>query len=111
MRARGIAGKTAMIVLAGGQVMAGPTGADEIGRGHDLAQRLCAVCHLNPGQGEKAGPDGIPGFVAVARRRGQTPEQIVKWLRSRPAAMPDHGVTLDEAYALAAYIMSLRAVN
>lgn len=82
--------------------------ADEVARGRDMAQRLCAVCHLNPGQGEKTAASGIPGFAAVARRPGQSPEAIVKWLRSRPAAMPDHGVTLDEAYALAAFIMSLK---
>lgn len=98
-------------MLVGALAMVQPAGADEIARGQALAQRLCAVCHMNPGQGEKTGPDGIPGFGAVARRPGQAPEQIVKWLRSRPSQMPDHGVTLDEAHALAAYIVSLRAAK
>jgi mono/diheme cytochrome c family protein len=82
--------------------------ADEVGRGRDLAQRLCAVCHMNPGQGEKAAASGIPGFAALAGRRGQSPEAIVAWLRSRPESMPDHGVSLDEAWALARFIMSLQ---
>lgn len=82
--------------------------ADEVERGRELAHRLCAVCHLNPGQGEKQGASGIPGFVAVANRRGQTYESIVRWLESRPPMMPDHHLTRDEAGSLAAYIMSLR---
>ena len=90
--------------LAAGQ----PAAASAIDKGRDLAARLCAVCHLNEGQGEKRGPDGIPGFHAVANRSGQSHESIVRWLRSRPQQMPDHRLTWDEADALAAFIMSLR---
>ncbi len=51
---------------------------------------------------------GIPGFGAVANRHGQTQEGIVIWLNSAPPMMPDHKLTQDEMFALAAYIMSLR---
>lgn len=90
---------------AGGE--AAGSAADEISRGRDLAARLCAVCHLNPGQGEKTGPAAVPGFVAVARRPAQTREGIVAWLRGVPPMMPDHKLSEDEREALAAYIMSL----
>jgi mono/diheme cytochrome c family protein len=80
--------------------------ADDIARGRAMAQRLCAVCHMNPGQGAATAASGISSFSAIARRPGQSPEAIVKWLRSRPESMPDHGVSLDEAWALAQFIMT-----
>lgn len=85
-----------------------PAAADQLAIGQDLAGRLCAACHMNPGQGEKSGPSGIPSFSAIARRPGQTHEQIVQWLRSAPEAMPDHKLTWREADTLALFIMSLR---
>ena len=82
--------------------------ADDTAKGRELAQALCAQCHLNEGQGEKQGAMGIPGFVAVANRPGQTFDGIVLWLKSVPPVMPNHHLTQDEMFALAAYIMSLR---
>lgn len=84
------------------------TGADAIRKGHELAIALCAECHLNPGQGEKQGAMGIPGFSAVANRPLQTYDGVVSWLASIPPMMPNHNLTQDEMHALAAYIMSLR---
>ncbi len=81
--------------------------ADEIARGELLAKRLCAVCHLNPGQGDKTSPSTVPGFVAVAKRPNQTLQGIIDWLRSIPPMMPDHHLSQDEMEALAFYIMSL----
>lgn len=81
--------------------------AQDVGRGRALAERLCAQCHMVPGQGEKRAANEIPGFVAVARRRNQTPEGIVAWLRSVPPMMPNHHLSQDEMYALAAFIMTL----
>jgi len=81
---------------------------DEVEKGRELAEALCAGCHMNEGQGEKLGPMGIPGFGAVANRHGQSLEGIVAWLKSAPAMMPDHKLTQDEMFALAAFIMSLR---
>jgi mono/diheme cytochrome c family protein len=81
---------------------------DEAEKGRELAEALCAGCHLNEGQGEKQGPMGIPGFGAIANRHGQSLEGIVTWLQSAPPMMPDHKLTQDEIFALADYIMSLR---
>ncbi len=85
-----------------------PAAADEVAKGRELAQALCAQCHLNEEQGEKQGSMGIPGFVAVANRSAQTFDGIVAWLKSVPPMMPNHHLTQDEMFALAAYIMSLR---
>jgi len=97
-------------ILAGALALAAPVRAraDDVAKGGELAHALCAQCHLNEGQGEKQGSMGIPGFVAVANRRGQTFDGIVLWLKSVPPMMPNHHLTQDEMFALAAYIMSLR---
>ncbi|CAN1722984.1 Cytochrome c [Hyphomicrobium sp. 1Nfss2.1] len=87
-----------------------PAWADvgDAAKGETLARTLCADCHLNPAQGEKQGPMGVPGFVAVANRPLQTAEGVVEWLESIPPMMPNHHLTQDEMYDLAAFIMSLR---
>jgi mono/diheme cytochrome c family protein len=80
--------------------------SDDIAKGQELANALCAECHLNPGQGEKRGPMGVPGFAAVANRPTQTFDGVLGWLKSVPPMMPNHHLTQDEMYALADYIMS-----
>lgn len=85
-----------------------PARADEVEKGRALAERLCASCHMGPGQGEKTSPNQIPGFAAVARRPNQTVDGIISWLQSVPPMMPDHHLTQDEMTALAAFIMSLK---
>jgi len=80
----------------------------DTGAGRQLALTLCAGCHMNPGQGEKSGPAGIPSFQAVADRPGQSLENVVTWLRSAPPMMPKHHLSNDEMFALAQFIMSLR---
>jgi mono/diheme cytochrome c family protein len=86
-------------------------GADDIAQGRELAERLCAGCHLNPGQDEKVGHAGIPGFRAVANRPGQSIEGVVAWLKSIPTMMPNHHLSQDEMFRLAHFIMSLRQAD
>ena len=83
-------------------------GADDVARGRELAERLCASCHMNPGQGEKSGRAGIPSFHAVAGRPGQSITGIVGWLKMAPPMMPNHHLSQDEMFRLAAFILSLR---
>jgi mono/diheme cytochrome c family protein len=101
-----------VIVLAAaalpGHARAERTEDADVAKGRELAHALCAQCHLNPGQGEKSGPMGVPGFVAVANRKKQTYGGIVRWLEAVPPMMPDHHLTQDEIYDLADFIMSLR---
>lgn len=85
-----------------------PAFADEVERGRELAERMCATCHLNPGQGEKTAASSVPGFTAVANRPAQTFAGIVAWLRSVPPMMPNHRLSSSEMDALASYILSLR---
>lgn len=81
---------------------------EDIEQGRAMAERLCSACHMNPGQGEKAGPGGIPSFKAVANRRAQTQDGVEAWLLSVPRMMPDHNLTQEETRVLGAFIMSLR---
>ena len=83
--------------------------ADDAAKGRELADRLCKTCHLAPGQGEKQSASEIPGFYAIARRPTQNLEGIVDWLRSVPPMMPNHHLSQDEMFALAKFILSLRA--
>jgi mono/diheme cytochrome c family protein len=111
---RPISWLTVVAVGATLSVAAGAGGLAEaagVAQGRALAERLCAVCHMNEGQGEKTGPMSTPSFRAIANRPSQDHAQIVAWLRSRPAMMPDHNVTWDEADSLAAYILSLRKAD
>ncbi len=103
-------GPAMMVALAiAGWLAAGTASADDgVAKGRALAERLCAKCHMAPGQGEKQGASDIPGFAAIAGRRGQTPEGIVMWLRSIPPMMPNHHLSQDEMHALADFIMTLR---
>ncbi|MBY0224848.1 MAG: c-type cytochrome [Hyphomicrobium sp.] len=82
--------------------------ADDVAKGRELAQRLCATCHMAPGQGEKNSRAEIPGFYAIARRPNQTEQGIVEWLRSVPPMMPNHHLSQDEMISLSQFIMSLR---
>lgn len=107
---RALAGGVAFLLTVGIAPLTawGDAGQIDADKGQQLAETLCLRCHLNEGQGEKQGPMGIPGFVAVANRPNQTFDDIVVWLKSVPAMMPDHHLTQDEIYDLAAYIMTLR---
>lgn len=82
--------------------------ASRIAEGRQLAEVLCAVCHLTGNASEKAAATQVPSFRAVARRPGQTLDGIVAWLASVPPMMPNHHLTWDERDKLAAYILSLR---
>jgi mono/diheme cytochrome c family protein len=103
------AAATLSAIAIGVLVFSGSAGAvDDVDMGRALAERLCARCHMAPGQGEKRGTNDIPGFAAVAQRRWQNHKGIVGWLSAIPPMMPNHHLTQDEMHALAAYIMTLR---
>jgi mono/diheme cytochrome c family protein len=102
-------GNQACVVIAVLSLQALPANAaDEVAKGRELAQRLCATCHMAPGQGEKKSRAEIPGFYAIARRPNQDEEGIIAWLRTVPPMMPNHHLSQDEMVSLAQFIMSLR---
>lgn len=98
----------AAIVLVAGPLTCAAGEADRIAAGRELAESLCAACHMRGNAAEKAASNSVPAFQAIARRPGQTEDGIVAWLRSVPPMMPNHHLTFDEADKLAAFILSLR---
>jgi mono/diheme cytochrome c family protein len=102
-----VAAKQGLCALAVLATLATNALARDAKEGEALARRLCAHCHMLPGQGEKQKAGDVPSFAAVAARPDQSYESIVRWLQSRPTMMPDHHLSQDESFALAAYILSL----
>ncbi len=91
--------------------------ADKVapGLGHDLAQKLCASCHLiEPGQSNPPGHVGGPAFQTVANRPDITVETLRTHLKTThsnsmiPLAMPNPQLTEDELNKTVVYILSLR---
>ena len=98
---RAFKGAAALIALG-----ASAAGAQDVERGHGLAERWCSECHVvGPEQG---GGDIGPAFGTVANREGQTLGGIMAWLFEPHPPMPDLLLSPAEFRDLAAYIMSLR---
>jgi mono/diheme cytochrome c family protein len=77
-------------------------------RGREVAQRVCATCHIiAPGQAGAA-TVGIPTFPAIARRPEQTVERLMSKMMVPHPPMPAIALTADEMRDIAAYILSLR---
>ena len=77
----------AMFVAAAMPVCSASAAVDEVAQGREIAQRLCAGCHMRPGQGEKSDHSQIPSFRAVANRPGQSLEGTASWLKIAPPTM------------------------
>jgi cytochrome c1 len=87
--------------------------------GKELIQAYgCGACHIIPGVHTARGLVGPPLILfgertMIAGELPNTPENLVRWLEN-PAvvetgtAMPDLGLTPDEAYDIAAYLYTLR---
>ena len=83
-----------------------------------LSQYACTTCHQIPGVVGDHAPVGPP-LAGMGSRQyiagviENTPENMVRWLRepqkiSPPTAMPDLGVTAQDAWDMAAYLNSLK---
>lgn len=93
------------------------TGGDPARGRHHMHERGCHACHELPGSDEPGGHVGPP-LAGIARRTfiaGQlpnTPANLVRWVRDPHAiepgtAMPDLGLTEEEARDVAAYLYTL----
>ena len=94
-----------------------PTGGD-VDRGSvAIAKYQCGACHLIPGIRGARGRVGPPlqSFARhsyIAGRYPNTPQVLVQWLQDPPGmaprtAMPDVGVSSDEARDIAAFLYTL----
>ncbi|HWG76583.1 MAG TPA: cytochrome c oxidase assembly protein [Steroidobacteraceae bacterium] len=99
-----------------------PVAASDIGnpqRGADLIRAAgCGACHVVPGINDASGLVGPP-LTQMARRiyiaglLRNTPENMIEWLRSPQSvlpgnAMPDSGLSDDQARDITAYLYTLR---
>ena len=92
-------------------------GVPDVGRAR-IAEYGCASCHTIPGiPGADAlvGPPlaGIASRAYIAGVLTNTPEEMMRWLQDPPAvdpltAMPNVGVTPEDARHIAAYLYTLR---
>jgi mono/diheme cytochrome c family protein len=94
----------------------GGNGADDVSKGHYLAVRVCAICHLAaPDQESKPllNPPGPP-FQSIAQRPGLTADSLEKFITTahrgldNPKGMPNPDLAAYQVKQAAAYIMSLR---
>lgn len=76
-------------------------------RGNELANKLCATCHLTPGS-NSAGQPAAPTLRALANVPGQTGARLRNLLISPGHQMPDINLSGDEIVALIAYLDTLR---
>lgn len=78
----------------------------------------CGACHMIPGIHDAQGKVGPPLMylgerTMIAGELPNTPENLVRWLRNPKdvepkTAMPDLGLSEDQAYDIAAYLYTLR---
>jgi mono/diheme cytochrome c family protein len=76
-------------------------------RGPELAAIWCRSCHL-PGENRPASFVVAPPLEEVAQRSGVDAKHIAQLLLSPHPAMPDRGLSRDEADDIAAYLLSLQ---
>jgi len=125
MRSLGLAAAAALALVSSSacarsevEAARGMTGGEPDRGRAGLRKYGCASCHTIPGV---RGAEGLvgPPLVHIASRTylagdlPNTPENLLRWIRHpqdvrRPNAMPDMGVTAQDARDIAAYLYTLR---
>ncbi len=83
--------------------------AQDIERGHQLAQRWCSGCHTVDASPGTARADGIPTFPAIAAMSGISSERLRAAMNPTHGRMPDLALSKRDQDDLAGYILSLRS--
>lgn len=97
----------ALVALAGGLVLGQPGSADAQ-NGRELAQKLCATCHVVSADQAPARID-VPSFAVIANLPGQTAERLAGAIVIPHPEMPAVSLTRQEIRDVIAYILTLRA--
>ena len=80
-----------------------------IARGHEIAERACAGCHvMDGGQGGIIQGTNVPSFTAIASRPDWTRERLQAFIMTPHRPMPGIPMGLPEINDLVAYIRSLK---
>jgi mono/diheme cytochrome c family protein len=112
-------GAAAALPACGRAQEAPPTREGDVRRGAQaLHQYACSACHTIPGitsSSPHVGPplEGIAERLLIAGKLPNTPENMVRWLRHTHdvdprSAMPEMGVSEQDARDIAAYLGTLR---
>jgi mono/diheme cytochrome c family protein len=84
--------------------------APDAQKGHELAERLCAICHaVSPGS--TSGRPDVPGFTVIAKLPNLTPERLVGAIILPHPPMPGLPLTMEEIRDVVAYILSLQPLK
>ena len=101
-----------LIGVLGGLLLTANAKAEPPGdpaRGHALARQSCSSCHLVDLDQRGPVPDGIPSFVALAARPGETESDLLGSLINPPhPQMPSTPLDRQQMRDVVAYILSLR---
>ena len=96
------------LCFGAGLAFAGPaTNQPDPFHGKELAQQLCANCHLVDNQQQQANAD-VPSFNEIANKEGQTAGAIMAHIMLPKHPMPTIPLTQSELADLAVYILSMR---
>jgi mono/diheme cytochrome c family protein len=99
---------SAPMLFVAGLGFAGPvTDKPDPFHGKQLAQQLCANCHLVDNQQQQTNAD-VPSFNEIANEEGQTAGAIMAHIVLPKHPMPTIPLTQSELADLAAYILSMR---
>lgn len=96
------------IALLAPAALAQETPAGNAAQGAELASTLCRGCHLISPADRGPVPDGVPSFVAIAQRPGQTTTTVAARIMGDHPIMPQPPLSAQQTQDVAAYILSLR---
>jgi len=85
-----------------------PERMPNVANGRELSVRLCTNCHIVAPDSAGANGQLAPSFAAIARKPGQTPEQVAGAIIIPHPDMPAVSLTMQEIRDVVGYIMSLR---
>jgi len=97
---------TALALLVALTVRASPGSAADIAKGEQLAQRMCASCHL-VSAAQRQGNADAPPFATMARMPNFSAERVAFFLLDPHPQMPALSLTRRETDDIAGYIASL----
>jgi mono/diheme cytochrome c family protein len=103
-----------LTILAAAIVLntAAAQGAD-IAAGLNSARTFCVNCHVvePKGSAQKALTAGIPSFMVIANKKGQSESKLKAFMLDPHPPMPQVQLTTHELDNLASYIFSLKDRN
>jgi len=83
--------------------------AADRGQGKTLAQALCVNCHsVEPTDQQAEVTVGIPSFMAIANKEGQSESNLRSFIMNPHPPMPQVQFTTHELDNIVAYILSLK---